>query len=356
MKPTTLCVKRHEYPGEGIYYTGMRFGLFAAALLLSSFVLSSTVDAQSLPGLGGIGGDTFSLSASPQYPLPYSQITVSPASNSLDLTNATLTVLVNGKETYKGSVHTFPVQLGGAGTVTTIHATVFSGGTNYSKTISIQPQDVTLVAEPISSAPPLYPGEPSVPIQGNVRLVAVADLKAANGAVTNPATDAYAWTVNGIHMPDSSGIGKSSIIVPSPLQYREGNVSVVVTDSSGSLVGGASISLTASEPLVRVYQNDPLLGIRYSHALSGSYTISGAESTLYAAPFSLPITNSAPLVQWFLNGSSVQTGDSITLRPAGSGQGSASLSLTATAGNSTMATANLSLLFGLPVSSNPFGL
>lgn len=334
----------------------MRFGLFAAALLFSSFVLSSTADAQSFPGLGNINGGTFSLSTSPQYPLPYSQITVSPASNSLDLTNATLTATVNGKETYKGSVRTFSVLLSGPGTVTNIHATIFSGGTSYSRTISIQPQDVTLIAEPISSVPPLYPGEPSVPIQGNVRLVAVADLRDANGTISNPTTDAYAWTVNDIHMPDASGIGKSSIIVPSPLQYREGNVSVVVTDSSSSLVGGASISLSAHEPLIRVYENDPLLGIRYGHALSGSYTISGSESTLYAAPFSLPITNGAPLVQWFLNGSSVQTGNSITLRPAGSGQGSASLSLTASTGNLTMATANLSLLFGLPVSSNPFGL
>ncbi len=332
----------------------MRFGLFAT--FLASLLLPLAAGAQSFPGLGNINGDTFSLSASPQYPSPYSQAIVSVMSSSLNLTNATLTVSVGGKETYKGSVRTFSVQLGGAGTITNVHATISSVGASYNQTLSIQPQDVILIAEPISSAPPLYPGKPLVPLHGEVRLVTMANLRDATGKTSSPTTYAYAWTVDGIQMPDSSGVGKSSIITGSPLQYREGDVSVAVTNASGSLVGGASLSLSALDPTVRVYENDPLLGIRYSHALSGSYTIGGAEATLYAAPFSLPTTNGVPVVQWFLNGSAVQTGNSITLRPAGSGQGSASLSLTASGDESTTAATNLSLLFGTQPSTNLFGL
>ena len=59
---------------------------------------------------------------------------------------------------------------------------------------------------------------------------------------------------------------------------------------------------------MRLYESDPLLGIRFSRALSVAYAISGAEATLYAAPFSLPTTGSAPLLQWFLNGAPAQTG------------------------------------------------
>ncbi|MEK7086196.1 MAG: hypothetical protein AAB951_00235, partial [Patescibacteria group bacterium] len=101
---------------------------------------------------------------------------------------------------------------------------------------------------------------------------------------------------------------------------------------------------------------DPLLGIRFDHALSSTHAISGTEAALYAAPFSLSILGGAPRLQWFLNGTSAQTGSSITLRPAGSGQGNASLSLTASAGASAMATASLSLSFGAAQSSNFFGL
>ena len=103
-------------------------------------------------------------------------------------------------------------------------------------------------------------------------------------------------------------------------------------------------------------ENDSLLGIRYDRALSNHYAIAGAESTLYAAPFSFPTTNGVPLLQWFLNGATAQTGNSITLRPTGSGEGDASLSLVASAGAYTTATANLSLSFGSKPGSNFFGL
>ena len=166
--------------------------------------------------------------------------------------------------------------------------TISSGGANYSQTISIQPQDVVLIAEPISSAPILYPGKPLVPLDGDVRVVAMANLKDANGRMSSPTTYSYAWTVDGVQIANSSGIGKEAIIVASPLQYRARDVSVAVTNSSGVLIGGASLSLTALEPSVRIYQNDPLFGIRFDRALSDSYTIAGAETTLYAAPFSRP--------------------------------------------------------------------
>jgi hypothetical protein len=264
--------------------------------------------------------------------------------------------LVNDQPTYSGAVHTFSVTLGAAGSVTKVQAVLSAAGNSFSKTISIQPQDVVLIAEPIASAPPLYLGKPSVPLSGNVRMVAIANLKDASGKATSPSSYAYAWTVGGIQQSDSSGIGKSSIIVPSPLEYRDSIVSVVVTNASGSLTSSASFTLAGTEPSVRIYENDPLLGIRFDHALSGSYTINGTEDTLYAAPFSLPISNGAPVVQWFLSGTPVQTGNSVTLRPAGSGQGGASISLTASGDGLTTATANLSLLFGLPKSSNLFGL
>jgi len=133
-------------------------------------------------------------------------------------------------------------------------------------------------------------------------------------------------------------------------------VSVTVSNQDGSLVGGGSLSLSPMEPSVRIYENDPLLGIRYDHALSDRFSIISAESTLFAAPFSLPTTIGTPFIQWFLNGSVAQTGSSITLRPTGSGQGSASLSLTASAGGNTTATADLSLTFGAATGSNLFGL
>jgi hypothetical protein len=144
-------------------------------------------------------------------------------------------------------------------------------------------------------------------------------------------------------------------MVASPLQYRSRDVSVSIMSTDGSLVGGASLALTPVSPSVRIYENDPLLGIRFDRALSGAFTIQNAESSLYATPLSLPTTSGTPLVRWFLNGTSAQTGPSITLRPSGKGEGSASLSLIASAGESVSVTMNLSLIFGAKP-SNFFGL
>jgi hypothetical protein len=298
----------------------------------------------------------FSLSVDPQYPTPYGQATLSAVSSTLDLSNATITVSAAGKEIYQGSVQPVSVTVGKAGSVTNIKVTVTSAGTNYSQTLSIQPQDVALIAEPVSSAPPLYPGKSLVPLEGDVRVVAIANLQDASGRTFDPATLSYSWTVDDTQIADSSGIGKTAIIVASPLQYRARSVSVAVMSQDGSLVGGASLSLAAEDPSVRIYENDPLLGILYDHALSGDYVISNAEDTLYAAPFSFPTTSGAPSLQWFLNGNEAQTGNSITLRPTGGGQGTASLSLVASAGESTRAVEELSLSFGATSGGGLFGL
>ncbi|MEK7125947.1 MAG: hypothetical protein AAB517_02655 [Patescibacteria group bacterium] len=332
----------------------MRSGLFIASAL--TLLLPLLAGAQSFGPMGDINGDAFSVSVNPQYPAPYSQATISLLSGSIDLANSTVSVSVAGKEIYKGSSRPFSVHLGRAGSITSVNVSVSSRGSTYTQNIPIQPQDVVLVAEPISSSPPLYPGKSLVPLEGSVRVVAMANLKGATGEAPRPSTYSYSWTVDGMQIANSSGIGKSTIIVASPLQYRVRDVSVAVMSSDGSLVGGAELSLTAMEPSVRIYESDPLLGIRYDRALSGSYSITGTEATLYVAPFSMPTTGGAPFIQWFLNGDSAQTGNSITLRPTGSGKGNASLSLVASTKRSGTATMNISLIFGSTPSVNFFGL
>jgi len=328
---------------------------FFAALIGIALVIPLVSSAQAM-SIGDSGGEPFTVSVSPQYPSPYDKAVLSLLSGAINLANATMAVSVAGKKIYGGSVRPVAIALGKAGSVTKVSVTISSGGASYSQTLSIQPQDVVLIAEPISSTPPLYLGRASVALEGRVRVVAVANLASANGSALDPSRLAYTWTVDDVRIANSSGIGKDAIMVASPMQYRASDISVAVTSQDGSLVGGAELSLMATEPFVRIYENDPLLGIRYDHALSNTYDISGAESTLYAAPFALPTTRGAPLLTWFLNGAKAQTGSLITLRPSGKGGGSASLSLTASAGTYTMASVALSLSFGDKSGANFFGL
>ncbi|MFA6502843.1 MAG: hypothetical protein WCT45_01125 [Candidatus Paceibacterota bacterium] len=332
----------------------MRFNVLALSALL--LFLPSFAGAQALDGSTGDLGDAFTISVTPQYPTPYSQATLSFLSTSLDLANATMTVSVGGKRTYAGSVQPVNVALGRAGSVANVTVTVTSAGAVYSKNVTIQAQDVSLVAEPMSSSHALYQGKPLVPVEGGTRIVTVANIRDAGGKIVSPDSLSYTWTVDGTLIANSSGIGKGTIIVASPLKYRGRTVSVDVKSQDGALVGGAEISLSVTEPTVRVYVNDPLLGIRFDHALTDTYAIRGAEASLYAVPFSMPLVGGAPTVQWFLNGTAAQTGNTLTLRPAGTGEGRASLSLTATTNTAAVASTNLSLSFGAKPSSNFFGL
>jgi hypothetical protein len=300
-----------------------------------------TASAQLLPGVG-----VFSVETAPANPTPYGRVAVTPVIGSLDLNSATMQVLVDGKPFYQGNSKSVSVPLGSSGTLTTIEVIMTSRGKSYSKTVSVRPQEVTLVVEPLSTAPAFYLGKPLVPIEGSARIVAIANLRTASGAVINPSTLSYSWVVDGTRIFSSSGIGKNTIIVASALQYRSREVSVSVANPDGSLTSGSSVTLSAQEPVVRIYESDPLLGVLSAHAISGSYSVAGKERTLFAVPYSFPTNTTRPSLSWALNGSLAQKGSLITLRPTGSGEGSATLLLTASGGQTVLKSSSLNLSFG----------
>jgi hypothetical protein len=286
----------------------------------------------------------FSLSITPQYPAPFSEAVLTPISNQVDISNAIMTVLVGGKQIYQGAAQSLAIPLGAAGTVTTVKVTMTSNGSSFSQTFSLRPQDIALIAEPVSTAPVLYAGKPLVPLEGSVRMVAIANFKDSKGKPVDAAKLSYSWTVDDTRIADGSGIGKDTLLVASPRQYRSRDVSVSVQSQDGSVSSGASFTLSPQEPIVRLYENDPLLGILYDRAIADSFSIQNVEKSLFAAPYSFP---SGPMtLSWFLNGARAQTGNAITLRPTGAGAGAASLSFTATSGDSVTTTTNLSLSFG----------
>ena len=97
-------------------------------------------------------------------------------------------------------------------------------------------------------------------------------------------------------------------------QYRARDVSIAVTNSTASSVVGRRSRLPLwSRPCA--FSTAPV-GIRFDRALSDSSTIASAETTL-EAPFSVPTTGGAPLIQWFLNGSTAQDGASTNTAASG---------------------------------------
>ena len=322
----------------------MRIAVIVGALLAPSLAFAQF-------GVSPI--DQLTLDISPKNPRPYATVTVTPQSSLINLANSTMTLSVDGTRVYSGPTQSVSVAMPGPGRSTTVVARVTSLGQTSSASMKLTPTDVSIVIEPFSTTPALYKGKPMPAQSGRVRLVAVADLRSSPTARLDPDTLSYTWSIDGTRLINSSGIGKHSVILPSPLPYRSQTVSVTVVSPGGSLTGSDSLSLSSSPATLRLYIHDPLQGTLFDHALNTSQDLAGTETTFVAVPYSFTNANGSPTIQWFVNDELSETGPAITLRTEGAGSGTAALTATVTSGLEALSQ-NLSLSFGQ--STNFFGL
>lgn len=298
--------------------------------------------------------DPLTLELDPQYPSPYQIVTVTPQSSMIDLSASTLTFKVNGKVVQQGSGgEGASIAVGGPGSVTTVTVTAVNNGNTYTQSLTIRPADVALVVEPTSTTHPFYEGASLVGSEGNVRIIAMPDFRTSAGASISPSNLVYTWKNGDQVLQSNSGIGKSVLTASAPVRYRNTVVTVTVSTQDSSIVGQASVLINPGDPVIRVYENDPLLGPRYETALSSGANLSGSEATYRAVPYYF---TSFPSLTWQMNGTPSQTGQDITVRPAGSGKGTAVLGVSASSGSlGQSANTSLSISFGQQ-SSGLFGL
>jgi hypothetical protein len=292
---------------------------------------------------------------SPQYPVPYQTITLTPSSTLFDIGSATISVTVNGKSFYKGSGGTgIDVLLGGPGSVTTISITAVAAGQTYNKKFTIRPASVALVVEPVSTTHPFYDGASLVPSEGAVRLIAIPDFRTSAGKQVDPSTLEYTWTLGDQTLDSSSGIGQSVLNATAPQRYRDATVSVMVQNSDGSLIAQSQTTISPVDQLSRVYEDDPLLGPLFDNALPNAFTMSGTEDTFLGVPYYF---SNPPGVSWIMNGTLNGTDPDITVRATGNGSGTAVLNFGATNANATeSANSTVSVSFGQKKSLGIFGL
>ncbi|MFZ1988066.1 MAG: hypothetical protein WAV21_03500 [Minisyncoccia bacterium] len=325
-----------------IVFTGLLLGLASA--------VPTAIHAQSF-----INNEPISLTISPRYPAPYEEVRATPGSNLFDLAGTVLTFYVDGKEVAKQSGGE-PIRftMKGPGEPTTVRVTAATQGRNYEKALTLRPASVALVTEPISTAHPFYQGANLVASEGRVRMIAVADLRTSPTNRVSSNDLIYTWKIGTQILLEQSGIGRSVITITAPIRYRNADVSVTVTTKDSSVAGEAKTNVSPTDPVMRLYVQDPLTGPLFDTALGNTLTMTESESTLRAVPYFFP---SAPTLAWTVNGSAGGTSPIITLRQTGSGKGSAKVSAVAT-GPSFFSTASISTLvnFGATNNSGFFGL
>ncbi len=293
--------------------------------------------------------DPLTLSINPTYPRPYQTVTVTPESTLIDLSASSITFSVNGTVVQKSTGgESAAITIGGPGTVTTIKVTALNNGTTYTKTQVIRPADVALIVEPTSTTHPFYEGASLVGSEGRLRLIAVPDLRTSSGVQIPASSLVYTWKNGEQILQGSSGIGKSVLTATAPVRYRDSVITVTVTSQDSSVVGQASVRISPRDPVLKVYENDPLLGPLFDTALSNSITLNDTEATYRAVPYYF---TSNPTLTWEVNGAASQTGKDITVRPSGNGKGTASLRVSATSGTLGQ-TANTTLTVGFGKTTN----
>lgn len=299
------------------------------------------------------GFDPLSISITPQYPRPYDTVTVTIGSTLFNIAASDVRILVNGTIVEEGvGVTRTAVPVGRPGEATRITVHVDSEGQTYTKELTVRPAEVALITEATTSAHPFYRGGLLPVSEGPIRFTAIPLFESAPGVRLSPDTLLYTWRVGDRTLQNESGIGRSVLLATAPVQYRDTAVIVTVTSRDGSLVAQAGVAVTPSDPLVRIYRNDPLMGIRYEEALSGTIELQGDEETLHVIPYYF---DGFPALSWTINSVEQGTDNDITLRSSG-GAGSATVGVSArNAGAFQSAGQTLTVRFGANQSTNFFG-
>lgn len=313
----------------------MRIALFLA---LALFLMPAALLRAQAPG----SAEPLIISISPANPRPYDEIAITPRSNLINLPASQVKITVNGTVIEEGSgSRTAVTTLGGPGTRTTVRVDAVFNGDSYSKEVVISPGDVSLVVEPATLSHPFYEGASLVAPEGRLRIVAMADLRTAPGTRIPPERLSYTWKLGERVLSEQSGIGRSVLEATAAPRYRDAEVSVTVASIDGAVRGAATANVAAASPELLVYRDDPLLGVDFSRALSGTFVMTGEEDSFRAVPFHFL---DAPSFAWTLNGSAAGANDRLTVRAEGA-RGTARIGARASRGTES-ADASFSVQFG----------
>jgi hypothetical protein len=179
---------------------------------------------------------------------------------------------------------------------------------NASATATIAPSELDLLVDSDSYVPPFYRGR-ALPSAGTtLHLQAIAHFKDKSGAMVPDTAITYTWKRNGSNVA-SSGLGKSTAVLPAPVLFGSDTISLIA-QTSGGQTAQTSITIGSQEPILLLYEDHPLFGIMYERALPSRTTIADSEMTFAATAYFAQIVgpNDPRLTySWMVNRSAIKT-------------------------------------------------
>ena len=250
------------------------------ALLLIGIIFSLTT----FPGtLFAAGFDLVKFTTTPKTPGANESVLVLMNSFAVNLSTANITWYVNKEPIKNGMAEkSITVRTGDFGEQPIIDVIILTAeGQTLNKQLVIAPAEVDILWEAQTYTPPFYKGKALPSYKSMVRVTAIPRF---NTLTSNPAEYYYKWTYDRIKGAGEA-IGRNSIVIP--VGYAGSSVPVdVETSLPGTEWKGAKyVAIPVSDPKVTLYEQAPLLGTLFHHALKQSTETTGTEFTVRAVPY-----------------------------------------------------------------------
>lgn len=307
--------------------------------------------------IGNLPQTEIDVQMSPENPAPNSTLNVSVNSYAANIDTSKITWKIDGKTMKSGTGEKiFSFHVGDINTTTVLDIIIeTTAGETIEKTYNIKPTSVDLLWESEGFVPPFYKGKSLFSYQNKITIIAIPHITDANGQEINTGNLVYKWTKDGSAITSASGFGKNSFSFIPSIISRPFTIEVNVSTADSDGVGYANIYLAPSDPIVLFYRKDPLYGIGFQKALSGSVGIgSSREITTIGLPmfFGTTNANSADLVyKWYINSTPINsspTQSTQVFRQNGDTAGTSNISLSIENDNKILqyASNNFNITFG----------
>lgn len=247
----------------------------------------------------------------PSIPGANQRVRVDLTSYSTEINAAKITWLVNGKVIESGiGNRTFYFTTGDINTETVLEVNIITiEGATINNKYNIRPAEVDLLWQSESLVPPFYKGKSMFSHQNKITFVAFPHITDDYGQEIGAKNLVYKWKQNGSALQEASGYGKNTLTITGPLISRPIEINVEVTSRDSSARGISSITVFPIEPEMIFYEKNPLYGIQFQKALTGTIEMKDSkEITVLGIPmFSGGINPLDPDIKyaWSVNGATV---------------------------------------------------
>jgi hypothetical protein len=267
----------------------------------------------------------------PDTPGPHQVVKIEAQGVGSFLGEATITWTQDGKVIKTGvGERTLTFTTPALGTQTIIRVSIDSSQGDFSRTFTFSPSTVNIVWEADTTVPPLYRGKPLYSGGSSLRLVAFPTVYSGKARVAQSALS-YQWSYKDEPLVNNSGLGRYMLDHAGDMLERSEDITLDVYYGAQK-VAHADVSIPATDPMILLYQRDPLRGPIYESALPSGINLTGKELSILAEPYYFSTEakrNGLLQYTWTLNDNETTGPDSsrgiLTLRQAGAGQGDVQL-------------------------------